>query len=102
MLSIMDVLHLVAFGSYVLKVINPNLLASVCMKTINFTMKYGLSKYSDQRAFSFAVVICNMELKSSYVIGKLSLWLLEKSKAKDMMPIVKIAFFIIIHSLFVP
>ena len=100
-LSVMEILDTVAYSYYFSG--RRDLFASVCSKMIELTMQYGVSKYSCNAFSSFALVLCNTgDKSSSYEFGKLSLKLLEKSKAKEMGPMVQVSFFCLISPLFDP
>ena len=93
-LSAMEILNYTLYSCYFSG--NFNLFASVCSKMIELTMKHGVSKYSCYGLCSFALVLCNNGDKSSYDIGKLALKLLEKSNSKEMTPMAKSSFSVLL------
>lgn len=89
--SSMEILNSIAFSCF--NAAKHHLFASVSSKMVLLTLNHGLSKYSSVAFALFAMVLCTVGDKSSYEIGKLSLKLLEKAKAKEMIPVVNCLFF---------
>ena len=100
LLSIMETLNAIVYSIYFSG--NHHILAAISLKMVHLSMKHGISKYSSLGFCMFAVVLCNEGDSLSYDFGKLSMQLLEKANAKELIPMVNIAFFGIISPFFAP
>jgi len=99
-LAVMKILHCVGFSAYFAQ--NPKVLSSVALKMVQLTLKNGISKYSCLGFSAFAIVLCRMGDVASHEIGDFSVNLVEKMKAKELIPIVNAVFYITISPFFTP
>ena len=100
LLSIMEILNSALYSCFHSG--NHHVLASMALKMIQLSLKYGISKYSCLGFCAFALILCNKGDNFSYDFGRLSLDLLKKSNYKEMIPMVHLAFFVGISPFFAP
>ena len=100
LLSVMEILDSIVYSAFFSG--NRDIMTYLSMKMVHLTLKHGVSKYSCGGFCFFAIVLRSMGEKASNDVGKLSLKLLEKSNAKEMIPVVNLGFFALISPFFAP
>ena len=100
LLTMIEILNTIAYASF--KSGKRQLYASLTLKMVDLSLMQCISKYSSPAICNFAILLHSIEDKSSYVIGKLSLKLLEKLKSKELIPAVNCSFYSMISPFYSP
>ena len=98
LLSIMEILHTILFSCYFSN--NPSLLTHISARMVQLTFLNGMSKYVCLSIGAFATALSRMRDKLCYNYGRLSMDLAEKINIKELIPLVKLTFYVNINPFF--